>query len=143
MEGVVLDTSIASLLHPRKRESTLLAWYQPKMADQTLILSFQTVAELWAWGVDHRWTKKDLGRLDRFLGKFLIVPYSFELAKIWADVCTHCKRRGRRLESGDGWIIATAVQHGLPLVTHDRDQLGLGVKGLEVVSALLGTGKQS
>jgi hypothetical protein len=28
MEAVLMDTSVASLLHPRKRRSTLLAWYE-------------------------------------------------------------------------------------------------------------------
>jgi predicted nucleic acid-binding protein len=100
------------------------------------VLSFQSVAELWAWASENRWTIKDRGRLERFLGKFVIVPYDPELAKIWAEVSTHCKRRGRRLESGDAWIIATAVHRHLPLVTHDNDHLGLRIPDLDSVSAL-------
>jgi predicted nucleic acid-binding protein len=64
------------------------------------------------------------------------VPYELELAKVWAEVTAHCKKRGRRLESGDAWIIATAVQRRLPLVSHDADHLGLGIPNLEVISAL-------
>jgi tRNA(fMet)-specific endonuclease VapC len=136
MEAVVVDTSVASLLHPKKRRSTLLAWFEPYLLGRILVLSFQSVAELWAWAVDKRWTRKDLRRLERFLGRFVIVPYDLDLARVWAEVTVHCKKRGRRLESGDAWIIATAVHRGLPLVTHDGDHLGLAVPRLKVISAL-------
>lgn len=63
MEVVVLDTSVASLLHPRKRGSTLRARYEPHLLGKAVVISFQSVAELWAWGVENRWTKKDLRRL--------------------------------------------------------------------------------
>jgi tRNA(fMet)-specific endonuclease VapC len=136
MEAVVLDTSAASLLHPRKRGSTLLAWYEPRLRDKTLVLSFQGVAEFWARAIENRWSKKDRRGLERFLGAFLIVPYEPDLARTWAEVSYHCKRKGRRLEAGDAWIVATAVHRRLPLITHDRDQLGLTVPKRKVVSAL-------
>jgi predicted nucleic acid-binding protein len=113
MDAVVLDTSVASLLHPRKRRSTLLAWYAPQLLGKTLVLSFQSVAELLAWAVENRWTSKDLRRLDRFFARFVIVPYDLELATVWAEVTTHCKTRGRRLESGDAWILATAAHRSV------------------------------
>lgn len=136
MEGVVVDTSVASLLHPKKRRSTLRAWYEPHLLGKALVLSFQSVAELLSWAVENRWTRKDLARLERFLSRFIIVPYDLELAKVWAAVNVHCKRRGRRLESGDAWIIATAIHRGLPLATHDADHLGLAIPKLKVISAL-------
>jgi predicted nucleic acid-binding protein len=100
------------------------------------VLSFQSVAELLAWGVQNRWTKKELGRLERFLGRFVVVPFDLDLAHVWAQVTTHCRTRGRRLESGDAWIIATAIQRRLPLATHDADYLGLALPNLKVISAL-------
>jgi tRNA(fMet)-specific endonuclease VapC len=136
MEAVVLDTSVASLLHPRKRGSTLWAWYEPHLKGRTLVLGFQCVAELWAWAVENRWAKKNRRGLERFLSKFLIVPYDLELAKTWAEVSYHCKRRGRRLEAGDAWIVATAVHRRLPLVTHDTDHLALAIPRLKIISAL-------
>jgi predicted nucleic acid-binding protein len=103
---------------------------------KALVLSFQSVAELWSWGVENRWTRKDFRRLEGFIARFIVVPYDLELGKVWAEVMAHCKRRGRRLESGDAWIIATAVHHQLALVTHDSDHLDLRIPKLEVISAL-------
>ena len=49
MSVVLLDTTVVSLLHPKKRGSELLDRYAVHMAKQTLALSFQSVAELWYW----------------------------------------------------------------------------------------------
>ncbi len=49
MSVVLLDTSVVSLLHPKKKNDPLRAHYKPHMQGQTLALSFQTVAELWLW----------------------------------------------------------------------------------------------
>jgi tRNA(fMet)-specific endonuclease VapC len=131
---VLLDTSVASLLHPRKKNSTLRALYEPHMAGQILALSFQSVAELWAWVEDNNWGEKQRTGFEAFLRRFLVIPYDFALAKIWASVYTHCKKRGRRLEAGDAWIISTSVHRKIPLLTHDRDFLGLEIPDVMIVS---------
>ena len=104
------------------------------MKGQILALSFQSVAELWAWAEERGWGDKQREGLDVFLRRFLVIPYDFELAKVWAKVSTHCKKRGRRLEAGDAWVVATAAHRGIPLLTHDSDHVGLEIPDLEVVS---------
>ena len=143
MEAVLLDTTVASLLHPKKKGSTLRALYEPEMKGKTLVLSFQSVAELWGWAVENRWGLKQRRGLEVFLRRFVVVPYDFGLAKVWAEITAHCKKRGRRLEAGDAWIIATAAYRKIPLLTHDRDHLGLGINGLIAVSHVVSaTGDQ-
>ena len=61
-------------------------------------------------------------------------PDDTELAKIRAKVSTSCKRIGHRLEAGNAWIVATAVYYKIPLLTHDRDHVGLNVADLHVIS---------
>ncbi len=41
MSTVLLDTSVASLLHPKKKNSTLRAQYAPHMTGHVLSFSFQ------------------------------------------------------------------------------------------------------
>src|SRR6185436_15777629 len=125
MSAVLLDTTVASLLHPKKKRDALRARYEPHMLGQILALSFQTVAELWSWAEENNWGIKQRAGLELFLQKFLVIPYDLELAKMWAKVGAHCKRAGRRLEAGDAWIAATATCYKLPLLTHDRDLVGL------------------
>jgi hypothetical protein len=40
MSTVLLDTTVASLLHPKKKQDVLRAQYEPHMTGQILALSF-------------------------------------------------------------------------------------------------------
>ncbi len=63
-----------------------------------------------------------------------MIPYDYELAKVWARVMTQSRTAGRRLEGGDCWLLATAVHRAIPLLTHDQDMVGRDIDGLQVVS---------
>ena len=134
MSTVLLDTSVASLLHPKKKGSTVRAQYEPHMQGQILALSFQSVAELWAWAEENNWGERQRTGLEAFLRRFLVIPYDFELAKVWAKVSAQSKRQGRRLETGDAWIVATAVHRKIALLTHDRDQADAVIPDFQVIS---------
>lgn len=134
MSTVLLDTTVASLLHPKRKNHPLRAKYEPHMRGQILALSFQSVAELWSWAEENSWGAKQRDGLTVFLQKFLVIGYDAESAQEWARVTAHCRRIGRRLESGDAWIAATAVRYKIPLLTHDRDHVGLNFPGLHVIS---------
>ncbi len=133
---VLLDTTVASLLHPKKTGSAERALYEPHMTGRTLALSFQTVAELWSWPEKNRWLEKQRVAFELFLRRFLIIPYDYELAKVWAHIMEVSRKEGRRFESGDCWIAATAVHREIPLLTHDRDFTGRSIPGLTVTTHL-------
>ena len=134
MDAVLLDTTVVSLLHPKKKGSTLRGKYEKHMEGKILALSFQSVAELWSWVEERGWGERQRVGMEGFLQKFLVIPYDFELARVWARVNAQCKKKGRRLEAGDAWIVATAVHRQIPLLTHDLDHVGLEVEGLTVIS---------
>jgi tRNA(fMet)-specific endonuclease VapC len=81
MSTVLLDTTVASLLHPRKKNDALRAQYETHMEGQILAISFQSVAELWSWAEENNWGTTLRAGLEIFLQKFLIIPYDAELAK--------------------------------------------------------------
>lgn len=134
MGVVLLDTTVASLLHPRKKGTELRSKYEKHMRGQTLALSFQTVAELWNWAEANGWGQKARKGLDAFVRRFLVIPYNYELAKAWAKVMEASKKEGRRFEAGDCWIAATAVLHDVPLLAHDNDFTGRSIPDLRVIS---------
>ena len=136
MSVVLLDTTVVSLLHPRKRGSEILKRYAAHMEKQTLALSFQSVAELWKWAEVREWGEETRNGLDLFIRRFLVIPYDYALAKVWAHAMHTSQKEGRRLESGDCWVAATAIHRQIPLLTHDRDFLNLPIPGLEVISYL-------
>jgi predicted nucleic acid-binding protein len=56
------------------------------------------------------------------------------VAAAWARLRVHLAQAGRRLNVNDLWIAATALAHGLPVVTQDDDFSPVeGVAGLVVV----------
>jgi predicted nucleic acid-binding protein len=63
----------------------------------------------------------------------VILTHTSDLAREWARVMVHARRRGRRLEAGDAWIAAAAVKYRVPLVTNDQDFTRLDLEGLSVI----------
>src|SRR3954469_3432729 len=109
MTSVLLDTVVASLLHPRKQKSTLRALYEPHLQGRILSISFQAAADLYQWAEPNRWSASRVASLDPFIAQFVQIPYDRELARAWARVMNHSRAIGRRLESADAWIAATAL----------------------------------
>jgi tRNA(fMet)-specific endonuclease VapC len=134
MNVVLLDTTVASLLHPKKKGTEIRCKYEMHMRGQRLALSFQSVAELWFWAEKNGWGENARQGLDSFLRKFLVIPYDYELARFWARVIEESRKQGRRLEAGDAWIAATAVHRGIPLLSHDKDFVRLSIAGLHVIT---------
>src|ERR1700676_1551031 len=127
MSVVLLDTTIASFLFPKKRADAVRAKYEPHMRGQTLAISFHTVAELWDWAESRHWGDKRRSELDAFIRRFLVIPYDLELAKVWARGMQAGRTEGRRFGVGACWIVATAVHRRIPLLTHDSDMVGRSI----------------
>jgi predicted nucleic acid-binding protein len=136
MATVLLDTSVASLFLPARHERPERALYAPHLSGQTLALSFQSVAELWKMAERNDWGEARRKGLDGFIRRFLIIPYDYQLTKVWAQVMVGAERKGRRLETADGWIAATAVHRSLPLYAHDSDFIGVNLPGFQLITFL-------
>jgi predicted nucleic acid-binding protein len=104
------------------------------MKDSTPALSFQSVAELWKWAEANRWGGKARQKLDAFARRFLVIPYDYELAQVWARVMEQSKNEERRFEAGDCWIAATAVHRNIPLLSREKDFANRSIRGLDVIT---------
>ncbi len=127
---VIVDTDVVSFLFKGDTRAQL---YRPHLQGMTLALSFMTVAELYQWAYIRTWGKQKLTRLEDQLRKYIIVPYDNELCKQWATVSVERQRLGKPISVQDAWIAATALRHGCPLVTHNRDDFA-NITGLMVIS---------
>lgn len=136
MSVVLLDNTVVGLLHPKKRGSKFLDRYSAHMEKRTLALSFQSVAELWNRAETRGWGDEARNGLDHFIRRFLVIPYDCALAQAWARAMQSSRKQGRRLDSGDCWIAATAIHRQIPLLAHDRDFVDLPIPGLQVISFL-------
>lgn len=101
---------------------------------ELLVVSIITVGELRLGVLSATDTTARAARL-RSLSKALEsepLPVDDGVAIAWAELRARLRERGRRLAVNDSWIAATAIAHGLPLVTQDRDYTD--VPGLTVVA---------
>ena len=118
MNLCVADTNVARLMLDSRPE---LIPYQPHLVGAQIYISFQTVAEMRYGARKGGWGAKRRQRLETFLASLKVVGYSDALGHRWAEVMHDAQKAGRRLESGDGWIAATASLLNAPLLTHDKD----------------------
>jgi tRNA(fMet)-specific endonuclease VapC len=130
---ILLDTNIASLLHPQKVDRRTYDLYRPHLENNVHAISFQTVAELLFWPEKNNWGNAARTALDVLIASLVVIPYEYELARMWAVIRAIAERSGRRLEAGDAWIAATAIVFSIPLVTHDRDLADRRIPDLDVI----------
>lgn len=62
-----------------------------------------------------------LSTLSRVQGTYSLLPIDAETASCFARIAAAELARGRRLRRHDTWIAATAVRHGVSVLTQDAD----------------------
>ncbi len=127
MADILLDTNIIS--YAIKNDTRRLL-YEPHVINKRTCLSFVSMAELYRWAISRNWGKPRISAFKVELARHLVLPYDDALAWGWARMMC---MKGRSMEAGDAWIAATALRHGLPLVTHNRKHFE-GIPGLTVIS---------
>ena len=130
MNGVVVDTDVVSYLF---KDHPLASRYDGDLLGRTVVICFMTLAELDRWAIQARWGEARRKWLQQYLERFVVLPYTRELCRKWAEVTVAAQASGYRIECADAWIAATALLYDLPLVTHNRGDY-LGVPGLTVIS---------
>ena len=128
--AVVVDTDVVSYLF--KGDSRAEA-YRPHLTGSLLVVSFMTVAELDRWALERDWGETRRKRMEQHLRSFIVHPFDRSVCLRWAEATDGARRWGRPIGVADAWIAATALQHGLPLVTNNAGHYA-GVENLTVIS---------
>jgi predicted nucleic acid-binding protein len=135
MTGFLLDTNVPSELVRPRPEPRVQAWVAAQALD-TLFISSVSFGEL-RKGITLRspgkrreeleaWIETDLSIL--FSGRILSVTRS--VAERWGVLDAQRQLAGKPLNVPDGQIAATALEHGLTMVTRnvkDFEQLGVSI----------------
>jgi tRNA(fMet)-specific endonuclease VapC len=129
-QSIVLDTNIISY---QFKEDSRFDRYQAYLFDKHWCVSFQTRAEIERWIVARSWGTSKQTEFFEFYAQFIEIPHSLELSKQWARAMHQTSTNGYSMPPDDAWIAATALELGIPLVTHNKKDF-LGLDGLEIIS---------
>lgn len=119
-------------MFPSFKRDSRAQLYLPHLENRQWLISFMTEAELEQWVLIAGCDSKRIEWLRIFLAKFVAVPSSRDLVLKWAEVMVTSRKNGRRMETADAWIAATALLYDAPLLTHNRSDYS-GVPSLRVV----------
>ena len=133
MTGFLLDTNVPSELTRLRPEARVVHWLDAQN-NERLFLSVVTLGEI-RKGVTLLVDSKRRSQLEQwFIEELLswfagrILPVTQAIADRWGVLDATSQRRGTPLNTADGLIAATALEHGLTLVTRNaRDFADLGV----------------
>ncbi|MGD0269199.1 MAG: type II toxin-antitoxin system VapC family toxin [Candidatus Sulfotelmatobacter sp.] len=133
MSGYLLDTNIPSEFSRDRPNPRVVEWLKVQPVT-TLFLSAVTIGEI-RKGLTvlppgrrrsdlETWFHADL--LTWFRSRILSVTHA--VADRWGVLDGQCQLKGTPLNTADGMIAATAIEHGLTVVTRNvKDFAGLGV----------------
>jgi predicted nucleic acid-binding protein len=131
--GFLLDTNIPSALTQVRPEVRVRDWVNAQ-ANFSLYFSVVSIGEM-----RRGFTTLPLGkrrrRLEEWFDSFLIplsgeriLPVTHRIGDRWGVLDGECRMRGMNLNTADGLIAATALEHGLTVATRNvKDFTGLGV----------------
>ncbi len=133
MSGFLLDTNIPSELI-RSRPNPRVEKWVGGQDEQLLFVSVVSIGEL-RRGFTMLPVSQRRSQLERWLEEDLLVwfegrilPVTKAIAERWGILDGECQLRGTPLNTADGMIAATAIEHKLVIVTRNvKDFAGLGV----------------
>jgi predicted nucleic acid-binding protein len=133
MSGFLLDTNIPSETVRVRPEPRVTEWIRHQ-ANETLFLSAVTIGELRRGFVTLPESERRT-RLERWLERDVmlwfderILPVTKQIADRWGMIDGICQLRGTPANTADGMIAATALEHGLTVVTRNvKDFTAFGV----------------
>lgn len=127
---VVLDSTVSSfLMHDRGQAD----YYRRTIAGLTPVLPFQAVEEAWFGAIRDSWGDRRRGELQSHIERFEVIWPNEEMVRISTRLRSEREQAGRRLNTADAWIAATAIMLDCPVASHDRDFSG--IPDLELIRA--------
>jgi predicted nucleic acid-binding protein len=120
---VLVDTCVLSEVRHPKGDPVVRERFEA-LADESIYLSVITIGEL-TKGIEKLQASKKKTALKTWLSRVIasaggrILSVDLETAVIWGEIVAKAEAKGRQIAPIDGVIAATAIQHGLHLMTRN------------------------
>jgi predicted nucleic acid-binding protein len=121
----LVDTCVLSEVQREQGNPQVRAQLEALPADD-IFLSVLTIGEL-RKGIDKLKAGARKRSLDAWLEQMIVaaedrlLELDLETATIWGEVTAKCEKKGKPIPAIDGLIAATALRHGLHLMTRNVD----------------------
>jgi tRNA(fMet)-specific endonuclease VapC len=110
----LLDTNIVIAFLDQERE----IGERVKQVSE-VFLSATVLGELYYGSMNSKQSTTNLDRLERFIRMVSVLSCNAITAKLYGEIKTDLRARGRPIPDNDVWIAASTRQHGLTLATRD------------------------
>lgn len=85
-----------------------------------LYVSCTAIGELFYGALNSNQVDENVQRLADFVRDAVSVPCDDDTARVYGEIKTSLRRKGRPIPDNDIWIAAVALQHSLSLVSRDE-----------------------
>ena len=130
MRRLLVDTE-RRILHLQMAQ--LRAAFVDLLADNEVLISFITPAEMRLGALKAHWGFHKISLLEKYLSRFPVCYPDDRLCSGWAEVKHESNRNGHPIASQDAWIAATALYLHAPLVTNNPKHFA-HLKNLEILT---------
>ncbi len=89
-------------------------------ASAQLYISCTAIGELFYGALNSNQIEENIQRLEDFIRDAVSVPCDDDTARIYGEIKTALRLKGRPIPDNDIWIAAVAMQHSLSLVSRDE-----------------------
>jgi len=119
----LVDTCVLSELVKATPDANVVAWVNAQ-TEESLFISSITLAELLK-GIARLQDSHRKAALTEWVSKIRaemtdrILPFESSTAAYWANMCATAEKSGSNLSAFDSMIAATALEHGLVIVTRN------------------------
>ena len=115
---VAFDTSVVSIIYNQDQRAS---FYEEGLEGHRAVVSFQTLEEISYWPRKNGWGEPRRNELMQHMDQYEVIWADLALVHISAQLRAEREKAGRRLNTADAWIAATAILLDCPLASHDGD----------------------
>lgn len=115
-KSLLVDTDVFSYIIDNRPEAQR---FHSRFSEGRVFLSFITCGEMLAGAFKKNWGRSRMQNLRHWIDTTTVIPYTDDLPFFYAMIISNAYKNGYPIKPNDAWIAATAMAHGIPLLTNN------------------------